>query len=73
MRFQDWLKDSVFTQTEVAEKLGITQSAVSHLAKGRKNPSLELMLKIQKVTKGKVRPNDWPLAKLATDLRQAAE
>jgi transcriptional regulator with XRE-family HTH domain len=59
MKFSDWLKSSGLTQKEFAERIGVTQSAISHLRNNRKRPSFELMVKIEKATKGKVKLNDW--------------
>lgn len=59
MKFRAWFESSGLSQTQFAKKVNVTQSAVSHLLKGRKSPSLDLILRIEKATGGKVKPNDW--------------
>jgi transcriptional regulator with XRE-family HTH domain len=72
MRLDEWLKQKRVRQEDFADMIGVRQSAISHLVRGKRNPSLELMLKIEAATKGKVRPNDWR-AEPASTQRIAAE
>ena len=58
MKLSDWLEQSGTTQAVLAEQLGISQGRISQLVSGAA-PSLELALKIQKITSDKVRANDY--------------
>lgn len=58
MIFADWLHNSSKTQAEVATDLGVSQAHVSMLASGKKQPSADLITKIQIYTKT-VRLEDW--------------
>ncbi len=57
MEFSDWLANSDMTQAGMAKALGVTQGRVSQLARGAV-PSLELAVRIEHITKGKVRASD---------------
>ncbi|MDH3741970.1 MAG: 3,4-dihydroxy-2-butanone-4-phosphate synthase [Hyphomicrobiales bacterium] len=57
MKLSNWLNSQGKTQSELAELLGVTQGRVSQLAAGGA-PSLELAVKIEKLSRGKVRAED---------------
>jgi 3,4-dihydroxy 2-butanone 4-phosphate synthase/GTP cyclohydrolase II len=57
MKLSDWLINKGVTQAELASALGITQGRVSQLVKGDV-PSLDLAVRIERITKGKVRAGD---------------
>ena len=57
MKLANWLNSQGKTQSELAELLGVTQGRVSQLASGGA-PSLELAVKIEKLSRGKVRAED---------------
>ena len=40
------LKHSLLSQTELANKIGVTQSMISHYASGRKLPALDTLSKL---------------------------
>jgi transcriptional regulator with XRE-family HTH domain len=40
------LKQQTFTQAELAEKIGVTQSMISHYISGRKLPALDTLSRI---------------------------
>lgn len=40
-RLTDTIKNSGFTQTEIAKRLGVSQQTVSHYVKGNKLPALD--------------------------------
>ena len=42
----DALKHSLLTQTELANRVGVTQSMISHYASGRKLPALDTLSKL---------------------------
>ena len=58
MKLQDFLESSGMTQMELADRLNISQSAVSMWLSGNRNPSPRIMKKIEEVTKGKVKMQD---------------
>lgn len=43
------IKQSAFTQKELAEKLNVTQSCVSHYVRGTKMPSLDTFANLCKI------------------------
>jgi transcriptional regulator with XRE-family HTH domain len=53
------------TQTEVATKLGVTQTIVSRLTTGSRPPSLALATRIQQLTG--IPPEDWVAEAEAND------
>ena len=40
------LRQRTFTQAELAEKIGVTQSMISHYASGRKMPALDTLSRL---------------------------
>ena len=54
MKFSEWQKQNQYTNTELAKKLGIHVSYITHIHAGRKKPALGLALKIEQLTRGKV-------------------
>jgi transcriptional regulator with XRE-family HTH domain len=59
MKLSDWLKSKRMTQTELAERLGVSKSAVSKLVTGDRSPSLRLIKLIHEMTNGRVGLKDW--------------
>ena len=57
MKLADWLKQADMTKAEFARTLGISAGRISQLLSGD-TPSLELALKIQRLTRDKVKPGD---------------
>lgn len=45
--------------TIAAEKLGISRNHFQCILSGRRNPSLAVAVRIEKLTKGKVKPSHW--------------
>ena len=58
MKLVDWLANSHTSQSELARQLGITQGRVSQIVRGE-SPSFDLAMKIQTITQGRVRPEDF--------------
>ena len=52
-----WLQSR--TVTEWAQTVGITDSYACHLRKGRKRPSIEVALRIERATEGAVPVAAW--------------
>ena len=59
MKFADWLEQQDLTQVDVAQRLGISQGHVSDLVNGRFWPSRAIAIRIWRLTKGAVTPNDF--------------
>lgn len=59
MKLAQYLDTKGISQTEFASRIGVTQVAVSRYVSGDRTPSLRLILRIEKVTKGAVKPKDW--------------
>ena len=57
MKLADWLKQADMTKAEVARRLDISPGRISQLLSGD-TPSLELALRIERLTAGKVKPSD---------------
>lgn len=49
MTLKDYRKAQGYTQTEVADKLGITRQYVGALEKGERKPSIKLLKEIAKL------------------------
>lgn len=47
---KQWMASQNLTQERLAEKLGVTQGAVSHWLVGRARPSLDVLLDLEEVT-----------------------
>lgn len=45
-KFQDLLEEQGVTQTDMALRLGVSQPYVNQLARGRRNPSLDLLRRL---------------------------
>ncbi|MGU3664432.1 helix-turn-helix domain-containing protein [Methylobacterium sp. A49B] len=65
MRLTDYLREHKLTHTGFAAKIGATQAAVTRYVNGRRKPSLDKLLVIERVTGGAVQARDFadqPLA-----------
>lgn len=56
---KQYLKSKHLTQADFAAKLGVTQSRVSEWLTGKRRPGLDMALRIQQVTRGKVKAAVW--------------
>ena len=59
MKLKVYLESKGMSQEDFSHLLGITPAMTSYMASGKRSPSLALALKIQRLTSGKVRPEDW--------------
>lgn len=59
MKFKEWIEVEGFKIDKIAEKIGISRQALSYLINGHHVPSLKVAVKIEKLTKGKVKCKDW--------------
>ncbi len=57
--FSEYLARSGETQTHFAGRVGVDQSVISRLARDEMLPGLDLAVRIEAATGGKVRPRDW--------------
>ena len=62
MQLKTYLDKRGLTILEFACLLGVSHQAVRRYLHGERLPQRDIMLRIAKVTKGKVRPDDWLLA-----------
>ena len=53
------MRDTGTTQADLAERLGCSKGFVSHLMRGRRDPSLVTAVTIERLTQGRVRASDW--------------
>jgi 3,4-dihydroxy 2-butanone 4-phosphate synthase / GTP cyclohydrolase II len=59
MKLRDWLKSKKMRQADLAEQIGMDQSAISLLCNGRAWPTEETARRIALATRGAVLPNDF--------------
>lgn len=59
MRLTDYLREHKLTHTGFAAKIGATQAAVTRYVNGRRKPSLDKLLVIERVTGGAVQARDF--------------
>ena len=57
-RLATWVK-AQGTQEQAGKSLGITQGHVSAVLKGRKVPSLQVAVNIERATGGAIRASEW--------------
>lgn len=55
----NYLAEKKITQTEFAALAGVTQSQISKLRSGKANPSFALLRRIEALTGGRIKPNDF--------------
>lgn len=58
-RFADWLSRQDQPQKAIAAQLGVTESTVSRLRSGSRQPSRDLAVVIERITNRHVRVEDW--------------
>ena len=49
MTFKQYIKENLITQTELAQKLGVSQSLISLWCSGKCRPSFPLLIKLSKI------------------------
>ena len=61
--FSDFIRSSGETRSAWAQRLGISKGYLSDLLNGKRVPSLEIAVAIQRATDGKIAADSWvPLA-----------
>ena len=58
MNLNDWMQREKLTDEKMAERLGVSRSAVTHYRAGRRMPSPYTMVDIESETKGEVKWDD---------------
>lgn len=58
-RFAVWLEKCGRARARVADELAVGPSTVTLLAQGSRRPSLDLAVRIERLTDGAVRATDW--------------
>ena len=59
MTLADFLTEASLNASDFATQLGCETSTVTRILRGERKPSLELALRIERVSEGKVKPNDF--------------
>ena len=59
MKLKEWLEKEGIKAQEFARRIGYSQSGISRIMHGEYVPSKPVVKRIEKETKGKVRPSDW--------------
>lgn len=54
MRLSEYLKETKLTQEEFAALVGVTRPFITNILNGKRNPSIQLAIRIDEVTNGKV-------------------
>jgi len=54
MKLKEYLKTHKLSQRKLATMLGVSQEHISQILCGKKNPSIQLIKRIETVTNGKV-------------------
>lgn len=58
MTLREFLEEKRITYREFAEQLNIHLQSLKNIAYGKKKPSLELAIRIEELTEGRVTPKD---------------
>lgn len=59
MKLQDWINERGTTQKWVADKIGVPAYKLWNMIHGKSEPSLQEVVDIEYLTKGKVCIEDW--------------
>lgn len=59
MKLNEWLEQQAMPKWMFAARLEIHPSALSHILSGSRKPNLKIALKIEALTKGKVKVKQW--------------
>ena len=71
MKLSDWFRLQGVSATRFAHSLGVEPSTITRLVNGERSCSLELAIRIENATKGKVAPRE--LIQPEPQSREAAE
>lgn len=58
MKLADWLKRNNMNQAELARRLGIAESTLSRIRRGKNTPGLDIAMKIEEYTRSEVSLQD---------------
>jgi len=59
MRLNEYARINRLRQQDLADQLGVTQATVSRLMSNKIAPSLKMAQKVEILTSGQVRAQDW--------------
>jgi transcriptional regulator with XRE-family HTH domain len=59
MTLKEWIKKSGTTAAEVAKKVGVESWTINRYTAGKRLPEPVLLVKLYKLTRGAVTPNDF--------------
>jgi len=59
MKLKQYLKQKTVRRDEFAKKIGTSPAYICHVIAGRRNPSLDMMIRIHDATGGLVDLNSW--------------
>ncbi len=61
MKLKTFFEIAGIDQKDFADMVQTSPAMISYMLAEKKSPGLRLALRIQKATKGKVRPEDWKI------------
>jgi DNA-binding XRE family transcriptional regulator len=73
MKLADWIEQEGYRKQKIAEKLGISSTAIYSILSGTYLPGLETAVAIERLTKGKVRCEDWLIEKPKNEKQESSK
>lgn len=70
-KLAQYIESNGITKVAFAKSIGTSRFYIHDLISGRRAPSVKMMLKIEEVTKGRIKAKDWTDA--AREKRKASE
>ena len=58
-KLHDYLTGTNTTQAALADEVGVSKGYMSSLVSGAREPSLRVAVKIERATRGAVKPSGW--------------
>ncbi len=69
----DYVKDNRMSQRELARRLNVDPSIVSRLLNGQMRPSLDLAVRIERLTGGRIVASSWMIKRHSSEPAPASE
>jgi transcriptional regulator with XRE-family HTH domain len=59
MKLETFLSERNKKPSVFAAEIGVSPSTITRILRGERSPGLDLVMRINAATKGKVKPSDW--------------